>query len=90
MGADDWALRCGVHYGSIVGDLETHRVADVFEGRDAATVAAWFATHPPIEVVSRDRTVAYPPERSAPARVHGLRGPPGPSLGGYAERRPQR
>jgi transposase len=42
-------------HGTIVCDLERHRILDVLPHREAATVEAWLVTRPEIRVVSRDR-----------------------------------
>jgi transposase len=59
VGVDDWAFRRGLKYGTILVDLETHRVVDLLPDRAVATAAAWFKEHPDIEVISRDRGVDY-------------------------------
>ena len=59
VGIDDWALRRGVRYGTILVDLQTHRVVDVWPGRDAASTAAALRRYPSIRMVSRDRSEAY-------------------------------
>jgi transposase len=59
VGIDDWAWRKGQRYGTIVVDLETSEVIDLLPDRDAATVKAWLAAHPGVELVSRDRASAY-------------------------------
>ncbi len=59
VGVDDWALRRNQRYGTIVCDLERRRVVTLLPDREAATVAAWFADHPEIEIVSRDRGGGY-------------------------------
>src|SRR3954462_7460501 len=59
VGIDDWAWRKGHRYGTIVVDLERHKVVDLLPDREADTVAQWLTEHPEIEVVSRDRSAAY-------------------------------
>ncbi len=41
LGMDDWAKRKGVSYGTILVDLETHRVVDLLPDRTPETVSAW-------------------------------------------------
>ena len=59
LGIDDWAIRRRERYGTILVDLEKHKVVDVLEGRDAQTLAEWLDTHPGVEIISRDRSNEY-------------------------------
>ena len=55
LGVDDWSLRKGRTYGTLLVDLERHVVVDVLQGRDA-DIATWLGEHPGVEVIRRDRS----------------------------------
>lgn len=59
IGLDDFAFRRGRTYGTIIVNLEAHRLIDVLPDRTVETVAAWLAAHPDIKVISRDRASDY-------------------------------
>ena len=59
LGVDDWALRRGQRYGTLLCDLERHCPGDVFSGREAKTLATWLQRHPGIQVITRDRASCY-------------------------------
>jgi len=59
IGVDDWALRKGCTYGTIVVDLDRRRVVDLLPDRSAATLADWLRQRPGIVTVARDRSTEY-------------------------------
>jgi hypothetical protein len=59
VGVDDWALKKGQTYGTLLVDLETRRVADLLPDRTAPTLAAWLQARGSVEVVARDRSSEY-------------------------------
>ena len=59
IGLDDWALKKGQHYGTLLVDLQRHRVIDVLLERTSVVVAAWLKQHPSVEIVTRDRSTEY-------------------------------
>jgi len=59
VGIDDWSWRRGKRFGTILVNLRTHKFIDLLADREAESVQKWLATHPEVEIVSRDRGGVY-------------------------------
>ncbi len=59
LGLDDFALRRGDCYGTILVNIETGKPLGLLPDRTAEAVLPWLLRHPEIDVVSRDRASAY-------------------------------
>jgi hypothetical protein len=88
VGIDDWAIRKGQTYGTLIVDLDRRRPIDLLPDRSSTTVAAWLRCHPGIAVITRDRSSEYARAATmgAPAALQGCGdrtdrdGQPGPDL----------
>jgi transposase len=59
LGIDDFSFRRGYRFGTILVDLESHRVVDLLPDRQAETAARWMRKPPDLAVISRDRGGEY-------------------------------
>jgi hypothetical protein len=59
LGVDDFALRRGQIYATILIDAQTGQRAGVLAGRKADVLETWLREHPGVQVVCRDGSGAY-------------------------------
>ena len=59
LGVDDFALRRGQVYATILIDAQTGQRVDFLASRKAGVLEAWLRDHPGVEVVCRDGSGAY-------------------------------
>ncbi|WP_236904949.1 ISL3 family transposase [Clostridium formicaceticum] len=56
---DDFAFKKRYSYGTIMIDLDSHRIIDILDSRDKEPVIEWLRNYPNIEIVSRDGSQVY-------------------------------
>lgn len=56
---DDFALRKRYTYGTVMVNLESHRIIDIIESRETKAVENWLKTYPNLQVISRDGAQTY-------------------------------
>lgn len=59
LGVDDWSQRKGHIFGTILVNLQAHKVIDLLPDRTAATLATWLESQTRLEIVTRDRAGAF-------------------------------
>ena len=56
---DDFALKKRQCYGTVMVDMETHKIVDMIESREMEAVSRWLAEYPNLRIVSRDGSPSY-------------------------------
>lgn len=56
---DDFAFCKRYTYGTVMVDLETHRIVDIIDSRETKQVEEWLKTFPNLKVISRDGAQTY-------------------------------
>ena len=56
---DDFALKKRQRYGTLMVDLQSHKLIDMIETREMTDVKSWLAEYPNIQIVSRDGSRSY-------------------------------
>jgi transposase len=71
LSVDDFSFRRGRRWGTVLVDLERHRLVDILPDRSSETLASWLTQHADVEVVSRDRSGEYADaaRRAAPEAI---------------------
>ena len=59
VGIDEWAIHKGKRYGTIIVDLERHCPIALLPEHTPEAITVWFAEHPTVEVIARDRASIY-------------------------------
>ena len=56
---DDFALLKRYTYGTVMVDLESHRIIDIIDSRETKQVEKWLKSYPNLQVISRDGAQTY-------------------------------
>jgi len=56
---DDFALKKRQRYGTVMVNVETHKIVDMIESREMEDVSRWLSEYPNLRMVSRDGSQTY-------------------------------
>lgn len=56
---DDFAFRKRYSYGTVMVDLDSHRIIDIIDSRETKRVEEWLRSFPNLQVISRDGAQTY-------------------------------
>jgi transposase len=59
IGVDDFAIKKGQNYGTMICDMETHQPIALLPGRDGNELKQWLKKNKQVKIVSRDRAGSY-------------------------------
>ena len=59
LGIDEFSMKRGRRFHTLMVDLERHCPVDMVEDRAVEPVARWLLEHPGVQIISRDRAEAY-------------------------------
>ena len=56
---DDFAIKKGQKYATVMIDINTHKIIDIIDSRDHDKVTSWLRKFPNLQIVSRDGSITY-------------------------------
>lgn len=59
VSVDDFAFRKRYSYGTVMVDLDTHRIIDIIDSRETPKVEEWLKSYPCLVIISRDGAQTY-------------------------------